>query len=288
MNKILLGVFIMMAFAGMSAYAEPGSFATFKVGDVTLTALSDVSGETNTEKLIGYDEKQKEKLTPTDKVGFYENAFIVTTKGKNVLVDTGMGKGAGKMADAMAKANIPADKIDIVILTHMHGDHIGGLLTDGKVSFPKAELWISALEKKYWYDDNKDKDGNFALARNVIDAYGKKVKTFNFGDKITPEIMSMGAVGHTPGHTAYLIASGDDKLLIWGDIVHVTEVQFPLPQIAIKYDIDPEQAVKTRMKIMNDAVKNNWRIAGMHLPFPAVGKIAKKGDGFEWQPEKSK
>ena len=280
MKRLLWGLLIMV-FIGGTAFAETGDYAAFKVGDIKVIALSDSYGTGNTGNLIGYTAEQKSKYTPNDKTTSSINAFVIVTKSKTVLIDAGLGKDIGKMFDALAKAGVKPEKINIVALTHMHNDHIGGLLTDGKRSFSKAKLWVSTPEKMYWYDEIKGEN-----AIKVINAYGKKVKLFNFGDKITPEIVSVETVGHTPGHASYLITSGNSKLLIWGDLMHVSEVQFPLPQIAITYDVDSKTAVSTRTRILEEAVKNKWRIAGMHLPFPGIGSVEKDGDGYKWIPEK--
>ncbi|MDR0453945.1 MAG: MBL fold metallo-hydrolase [Deferribacteraceae bacterium] len=280
MRVLISALLIIVAMSGV-ALSETGGFAAFTVGGVKVISLSDTYGNGDTSKLIGYTAEQKAKYTPDDKIIFSVNAYLVVTKNKTVLIDAGMGKNAGKMFDALTKAGVNPKNINIVAITHMHGDHIGGLLTDGKPSFPNAELWISAPEKKYWYDETKNES-----AVKAIDAYGKKVKLFKQGDKITPEIASLETIGHTPGHTSYLLTSGSDSLLIWGDLMHVYEVQFPLPQIAITYDTDAKTAVSSRLRILDEAVKNKWRIAGVHLPFPGIGYATKDGDGYKWNPDK--
>lgn len=289
----ILAVFMFVTAFATGAFAwVSGDFANYKVGDFTVIALADVIRDGNTNDLIGYTPEQKAKLTPDGKVKGGVNAFVVKTGDKIILVDTGLGKTmGGNVAGALQKAGITPDKVNLVILTHMHVDHVSGLVADGKPVFTNAEVWVSAPEKEYWYDNSKMRaaprgsEGSFIMARDALDPYGKKVKTFQFGTEIVPGIRSVAAVGHTPGHTAYMVTSGSDKLLIWGDIVHVVEVQFPLPGVAIKYDVDPKTAVETRKQFMKDAADGNYRIAGMHLPFPGVGKVTKSGDGYKWNPE---
>ncbi|MDR2884872.1 MAG: MBL fold metallo-hydrolase [Deferribacteraceae bacterium] len=270
--------------ANVAYAAKAGDFGTFNVGNLKLTTLVDVSGVGDTSKLIGYTEEMSKKYTPDGKIGFYVNAFIVQTKDKNILVDTGFGAAAnGQLIAAVANAGLTPDKIDIIVLTHMHTDHIGGLLTkDIKPAFPNATLMISKPEKDYW-SGMVGMSEQVQMAKAVIRAYGAKVKTFNFGEKIIPEILTMDAVGHTAGHTAYLL---NNELLIWGDIVHVAEVQMAQPGVSIAYDSDPVKAAETRIRIMNEVVKNKWSVAGMHLAFPAIGTLEKKGEGFIWVPKK--
>jgi glyoxylase-like metal-dependent hydrolase (beta-lactamase superfamily II) len=169
-------------------------------------------------------------------------------------------------------------------MTHLHGDHIGGLLRDGKPAFPNADLYLSQAEYDYWINNEQNQ------ARNVLIAYKDKVKLFvpeELGSKkanLFPGFQGITAYGHTPGHTAYLIESNESKLLIWGDIAHVMAIQIPIPEVAVTYDSDAKQAIEYRKKILDYVSKNKIPVGGMHIIFPAIGNIKSAQEGYEFTP----
>ncbi|MDR3339412.1 MAG: MBL fold metallo-hydrolase [Candidatus Symbiothrix sp.] len=233
-------------------------------------------GAGNTQTLIGVTPELIQKYLP-DGFRTEVNAFLVKTPEKTILIDAGLGQGLSKNLKTL---NVQAGQIDIILLTHMHGDHIGGLLSDEKKVFPNADLFLSKPEYDYWIkSDNK-------RAKTVLEAYKDRLKLFQPvepGSKkqnLFPGIQGIAAYGHTPGHTAYLLESGSSKLLIWGDLTHVMAIQMPHPEIAMTYDVDAKQAINSRKKLLEFVAKNNIPVAGMHILFPAVGEVKTDGQGY--------
>ena len=261
-------------------YSFPGSYGT-------VISLYDFNGTANPDLLIGGNKHDINSLVPSKILKSNVSAFLFkSSDGKNILFDTGFGvsgKPGGKLLQALKEINISPADIDVVMLTHMHSDHIGGLLdTNGKPRFPTAVIYVADAERDYWFSDNHKNAlpaanrGNFDKARKALSAYGDKVLTFTPskefpGINLLPHITAIDASGHTPGHTAYIIGG---RKLIMGDIVHFAEVQFSKPYISVKYDVDPDAARETRIRLFKMAVEKKLQIYGMHLPFPAKGSIS--------------
>lgn len=210
------------------------------------------------------------------------NVFLIKASGKNILVDTGFGN---TIFEKMEKQGVKPDQIDAVLLTHLHGDHIGGLQKDGRPLFPKAKIYL----------DNRERDHFTRIAPNegavaALKAYGSNVITFDAMQlgpiyrEVFPGICAIAAYGHTPGHTAYLLGSGRDKLLIAGDFLHVALVQFPNPDISATYDVDQRAAAVSRRQILNFAATNKFPIGGMHVVYPGIGNVEADGNGYKFIP----
>ncbi len=248
------------------------------LGEMEVIALLDVRNEGKPEILVGLTQAQTDQYLKPGALKNSINAFAVKKGGMTFLFDTGLGKSGarkGEVLESLAQAGIQPGDVDAVFITHFHGDHIGGLLENGKPVFPKARLLVPKVEL--------DSKGG-AKAVDFYQAYGGKAGTFEFGEEVYPGIMPLDARGHTPGHTAFKLESGGGRLLIVGDLIHFANVQMPLPEIAVTYDSDPKQAVASRKKYFDLAAGDNLAVAGMHLPFPGWGWLKKDGSGYGFKP----
>ena len=221
---------------------------------------------------------------------------MIRTGGKLVLVDAGsgdlLGASFGQLIKSLQNAGVQPEQIDAVLLTHLHPDHVGGLMRNGNMVFPNATIYMAKSESDFWLTPEALKNAPaaykpfFEYAQNAALPYVKagKVKTFHSGDVLFPGITASVSAGHTAGHTSYVIESNGDKMLILGDLIHAQAVQFADPGIAIGYDSDPKAAVSTRKRVFDDAVKGKYLVAGAHLSFPGVGHIKANGNGYSWIP----
>jgi beta-aspartyl-peptidase (threonine type) len=246
---------------------------TYKIGLFEITLLSESQGQGNKSILIDATPEMLQKYAPEGVFPNGTNAFFVKTPDRNILIDAGFGR---NLFNNLQAIGVTPEHVDIVLLTHMHGDHIGGMLRDRKPSFPNAHVYIAQPEVEYWSGDGRGQQ-----ARDVIAAYKDKLHVFQ-PEEISREGMSLmagirgvAAYGHTPGHTAYLVESGNEKLLIWGDLTHAMAIQMPYPQVAVTYDVDPKDATAYRKKILEYVEKNKIPVAGMHIAFPGTGTITK-------------
>ncbi|MCD8179407.1 MAG: MBL fold metallo-hydrolase [Tannerellaceae bacterium] len=261
---------------------------TYRVGEFKISLLSEAQQNASPGILIGVTSDILNKYVPTGSFRNAMNAYLVQTKDKNILIDTGLGKNIYRNLYGLG---ITSDQIDIILITHMHGDHIGGMLQEGEVMFPNADIYLPQPEYDYWTSDDEmyqvPESGrmSFTFSRQVIDAYAGRLHLFmpcaleDLNSWLFPGIQPIQAYGHTPGHTVYLLESGNSKLLIWGDLTHAMAVQMPHPEIAVTYDVNPEQAIQSREKILEFVTKNYISIAGMHIAYPGMGRIAANPEG---------
>ncbi|GAB6010920.1 MBL fold metallo-hydrolase [Viscerimonas tarda] len=276
----LLCLFIMIMFVGSIAAQEGQSVITFELGNFKISALSEGGGEGNSKLLVGATEEMLQKYLPKGAFPLETVVYLIQTPDKNILVDTGHGR---KLFDNLESLRVKPEQIDIVLLTHMHGDHIGGLLRNGQLAFPNAELYIAQAEHDYWMSSPRGKQ-----AQDVIAAYKNQLHLFvpdELGGKTTsflPNIQAIATYGHTPGHTSYLVESADAKLLIWGDITHASPIQFPQPEVALSFDTDSKQAIQTRKKLLEYVSENKIPVGGMHIVFPSIGHVSAEQGGYKF------
>lgn len=222
------------------------------------------------------------------------NTFLVNTGDKLVMVDCGgakmLGPTAGRMPAALAQLGIEPAQVDEVYITHMHGDHLHGAVTpEGASVLPKAILRIAKLDVDYWGSaqveaaapDNQK--GRFVAAKRAMAAYGDRLQPFELGAELTPGIRSVNAVGHTPGHSCYMVTSGAARLLLLGDTLHVAPVQFPRPEVTVAFDFNADGARERRRALFDMAAKDNILIGAVHLPFPGIGRLRSKEAGFTYE-----
>jgi len=279
-KKMALG-FLLGAIAAGGFASETDGIYTYKVGKFEVSMLVETQRTGNAGILIGVDEALSQYIPES---GFMHstNTFLIKTPKQNILVDTGFG---GAVFEKIKKLGVEPDKVDAVLLTHMHGDHIGGLQKDGKALFSKAKVYVAAKDREYFTKTQVNDGAVAALA-----PYGSRVVTFEPGElgarikDLLPGIKPIAAYGHTPGHTAFLVEDGKGKLLIAGDFLHVALVQFPAPDVSASYDVDPKAAAATRRQLLDYAAKNKIPVGGMHIVYPAVGNVETAGNGFKFAP----
>jgi glyoxylase-like metal-dependent hydrolase (beta-lactamase superfamily II) len=263
----------------------------WKAGDMSVTIIQDLPGEMPISIFSGpASETEKSKYFTDGKAEAGISAFLLRADDKIVLFDTGTGtmfKSPGKLPETLAILGVKPEDVDFVLLTHMHTDHIGGLMREGKRAFPKAKVMVSKPELESWLAlaEKDAANANAALVKTVVAAYGTDVlPPFAFGDTVLQGVTALNASGHTPGHTAFQLTAGGKSLLIVGDLIHAMSLQFPLPDECASYDMNPPQAILARKHVFTFAAQNKTPITGIHFPFAnAVGTVKKDGSGWKFE-----
>jgi len=259
-----------------------GSYS-YKVGKIMVHTLIDAEREGNTGILVGADADILERLIPETGFSHSTNVFLVKTPTQNILIDTGF----GNTIEKMQQFGVAPEQIDAVLITHLHGDHIGGLQKDGAAIFPNAKIYISEKELEFFTQTQVNQGAVTALAPYTT---ADNVVAFNPAElgstlnEILPGIKPIANYGHTPGHTAFLVEDGRNKLIIAGDFLHIALVQFAYPEISATYDMDRDAAAVSRRQILEYAAANKIPIGGMHIVNPGIGNVEKDGDGFKFVP----
>uniref|UniRef100_UPI00333F8E82 MBL fold metallo-hydrolase n=1 Tax=Castellaniella defragrans TaxID=75697 RepID=UPI00333F8E82 len=283
--------------------AQAPGFYRMALGDFVVTALYDGSTSLSPALLSGASAADIQGLlaamfVPADPgVQTAVNAYLVQSGQHIVLVDTGGGtclsQAAGKLSDNLHAAGFQPEQVDAVLLTHLHPDHACGLLTpEGARRFPNASVYAARAEADFWLDTAvaaqapANAQPTFQKARDAVAPYlaAGKFVTYQPDDTLLPGIQAVPTPGHTPGHTSYLFTSGQQSLLVWGDIVHSHAVQFARPEVVIAFDADSAQAIASRKKIFAEAARDRLWVAGAHLPFPGLGHVRAEGQGYAWVP----
>lgn len=272
------------------------------LGSFEVTALYDGAIDLDQKLLKSIAKRDIQRLLARQflkgpKVQTAVNAYLVNTGSKLVLVDAGaaklFGPGLGNIVDNLKAAGYTPEQVDTVLVTHLHGDHVNGLVSaEGKAVFTKAEVWSAKADNDFWLSEEiaakapTEAQGFFKMARDAAAPYlaAGKWKTFDSDRELLAGVSSVDTHGHTPGHVSYRFVSGEDRLLILGDLVHNHAVQFARPDVAIEFDVDPKQAVVARKRIFFQAAKEKLMVAGMHLPFPGIGHVRKEPKGYAWVP----
>ncbi len=271
-----------------------------RIGDIIVTALSDGMAVRDYQMMRGVpSELAADHLAAAFRETFVLsiNAFLIYSAGRLALIDTGsgtyLGPDAGHLAANLTSAGVKPDQIDTILLTHMHPDHSAGLTNreTGQANFPGAELIVHEDEPKHWFDDSamsrgtqREQEMMFQQARDQTAPYLDQMKTFTRGD-VFPGVTAVPCPGHTPGHTGFLVESDGQALLIWGDIVHMPEVQVTRPEVSMVVDVDPALAEASRRRVFDMVSSERLLVTGMHLHYPGFGHVAKSSDGYRFVPE---
>lgn len=294
--------------AAPMADKQAPSFYRYKVGDVQVTAVADGSLTFDLNDSFVLNAKKDEvnaaldkAFLPKDKMTLLFTPLAINTGGKTVVIDTGMGGAAfasskgvnGQFVTNLTAAGIDPKSVDMVVISHFHGDHINGLLNaDNTPAFPNAELLVPAVEWKYFMDDgemSRAPEGRmqtvFKNARRVLEAGLKKKATpYEWGKEVAPGLLAVETIGHTPGHTSYVLSSGSDKVFIQSDVTNHPALFVVNPGWRAFFDQDPAQAEITRRKTYDMLVAEKMRVQGFHYPFPGLGNVVKDGDGYRLVP----
>jgi glyoxylase-like metal-dependent hydrolase (beta-lactamase superfamily II) len=292
--------------AAPAAGKQAAGIYRYKIGDFEVTQIADgartfpmpdnfVSGAA--------PQEAKKALTdaymPEGKLTIMFNPMVVNTGSKLVLIDTGNGEGAfeqtkgqvGQLKGNLQAAGIDPKSIDIVLISHMHGDHINGIRNkDGSLAFPNAEIMVPAGEAAFWLDDANMSKANpynknyFPNPKKVFTGIENKMTKYEWGKEIIPGIHSIATPGHTPGHTSFMIQSGSGKLLVQSDVCNNPALFMDHTDWIAPFDNDPELTLKTRHKFYDMASSEKVLVAGYHFSFPAVGHVEKNGKNFRLVP----
>lgn len=272
------------------------------LGDFEITAIGDGTVKLPVTKLLhGKAEQHSKQLQANflgDEVDTSVNAYLINTGSKLVLVDTGAGKlfgpTLGNVLANLKAAGYQPEQVDAVLITHMHPDHVGGLMAGEQRAFPNATLHIDKKDVDFWLSKaNMDAapEGNkgfFQGAMASVNPYvaAGKLKPFEGNTELLPGIRAQAANGHTPGHTVFVAESQGQKIAFWGDLMHVAAVQFNDPSVTIAFDTDSKAARAQRERAFADAAKNGTLVGVTHVSFPGLGRLVKTADGkrYTWVP----
>jgi glyoxylase-like metal-dependent hydrolase (beta-lactamase superfamily II) len=280
--------------------SAPGYYRMM-LGDFEVTALSDGTVALPVDKLLTHTSPaQVDKALGAAflkaPVETSVNAYLINTGTHLVLVDAGaaglFGPTLGRLLANLKASGYQPDQVDAVLITHMHADHVGGLMAGDALAFPNATVHADKHDADFWLSQaNLDKapaDAKdfFKGAMASLNPYLKagKFKPFDGDTDLVPGIRAHAARGHTPGHTTYSVESRGQKLVLWGDLMHVAAVQFAQPSVTIKFDTDSKAAAAQRKKAYAEAARAGHWVAAAHLAFPGIGHVRSEGKGYTFVP----
>lgn len=267
-----------------SAVTNGGGFNRFKLGDFTLMVVSD--GQTppgatfpnwgaNEGRQADFEQTLRENFIDPNKFVNNFNPMVVDTGKNKILIDTGRGQGGQLVANLTAAGIKPSD-IDTVFITHGHGDHIGGLLTNGQPTFPNAKLVMGETEMKFWL-------GQATPPANLV-ALKDRFALIGANQEIVSGLTTVSTPGHTVGHMSVLVASGNQQMMHYGDAAGHWILSLRYPEHFLGFDSDKAQVVKTRAELFAKAAAEKHLVVGYHFPWPAAGYVRKAANGYEFVP----
>jgi glyoxylase-like metal-dependent hydrolase (beta-lactamase superfamily II) len=247
------------------------------VSDTALTAALAEAGSSRVGLALGY------------------NCLCVETGDETIIIDTGLGRNfqgygpelsvhVGNLGLALEQANLSPSDISTVILTHLHQDHVRGAVWSGEVTFPFAKHIVHTTEVAFWRNslERAENADHVAVVASALALFDRQLHAVPYDCEIVPGIRTIAAPGHTPGHMAVLMYSDGQQLLCVGDLFY-DALQLRQPNWWTRYDLDPRQSVHTRRELVTWAANEEILVHAYHMPFPGIGRIRRKGQGFEWQ-----
>src|SRR5712671_4038378 len=290
------------------AGAQAPGFYRYKVGSYECTSINDGARSFPMPDAFVKNVPKEEALAaaeaaymPKGMVTVPFNPQLINTGSKMVLIDCGNGvaalegsKGAaGRTLLNLQAAGVDPKSIDVVLMSHLHPDHTNGIrLADGSMAFPNAEIMVPAKDWEFWTSEenaskaqsNEMMKNYFANVKKIYAGIESKVTRYDWGKEVAPGITSVEASGHTPGHTAFVVASGNSKILIQSDVTNIPEFFLRNPDWHVMYDVDPTQAQATRHKFYDMAAAEKALVVGFHFTFPSIGHVEKDGTKYRLVP----
>jgi len=263
-----------------------------KVGDIEVFILKDGETEFGVETFSGTNQSEINELLKVNHRKSIEtnfNAFLIKSGGKNILIDAGagtlFGPVAGNLSKALAEIGVINDDISNIIATHLHPDHIGGMISEtGEQVFKNAALTLTQDEYSFWNKEENFKsnpeDQNLPLS--VLAAYSENLNLTSGNADLGLGLSAIDLPGHTAGHIGIMISSGNDQMAIVGDIIHAQYLQINNPEIGVVFDQDVDQARQSRKKILDILAGEKMIFTGGHLLSPAIGYVEYKGLNYSW------
>lgn len=284
-----------------SAMAQSAGFNKYKVGSIDVCGIADgVNTLPLPDRFV--TNVAKEEVSKAlqgagldgEKLSIPFNPVVFQNGNRIVLIDTGMGPAmnaqtpaVGNTVKNLTAAGYDPGKITDVVISHFHADHINGLVNGNNPTFPNAQVWVPAPEWKYWTDEGEAsrapdaRKGAFANVKRVFaDGLKNKVTQYEHGKEVVPGLTSLATIGHTPGHTSFVLASGNDKVFIQSDVTNIPALFVTNPGWHVMFDQDAKQAEETRRKTYDMVSAEKLLVQGFHFPFPARGRIEKAGNGY--------
>lgn len=284
--------------------SQKANHYSYKVGDITITAIADGHRTAPLEDGFIRNASRDEVNAaleayglPKDQITILFTPIVIDTGRHRVLVDTGMGAAAAKQPNAtfgfltqnMKAAGIEPDSIDLVIISHFHGDHVNGLWAEpGVAAFPKAHITVPEREWAFWMDDGemgRAPAGRmadlFKNNRRVFDPIKNTVQQHAWEKEVVPGITAVGTPGHSIGHTSYMVTSGNDRVFVQSDVTNHPALFVRHPGWHAAFDQDPAQAEATRRRIYDMLVAEKLPVQAFHYPFPGRARVEKAGSGYK-------
>jgi len=307
--------FLMIGFAALSLLARPEparsgapmakgqapGWYRMSLGDFEVTALLDGTLPLPAEQLLTNTTAAKTRRALhrehlKDPIETSVNAYLVNTGSELVLIDAGtsnlFGPSLGKLVSNLKASGYKPEQVDEIYVTHLHPDHAGGVSAGNKPLFPKAIVRAAKAEGEFWLTpanlekvppDQRDMFKGVMTAMAPYVSAGK-YKPFEGDVELVPGVRAVASAGHTPGHTFYVVESKGEKMVVWGDLMHMAAVQFPEPSVTIQFDVDSKKAAGQRKRAYADAAKNGYYVAVAHISFPGIGHVIADGKGYRWVP----
>jgi glyoxylase-like metal-dependent hydrolase (beta-lactamase superfamily II) len=283
-----------------------GKAFKYKVGDIGIVVVAD-GGRTapvrddfvGNASLAEVQAALAKASWPTDKLTTTYTPVVVQTGGKNYLIDAGNGPdaleasngSAGYLADSLAKAGLTIGDIDVVVISHFHGDHVNGLISKGGEVFPKAQILVPEVEWKFWMDDGemaRAEKGRmtdlFKNNRRIFEGLKNRVTPYAWDKDIAPGLLAVGTPGHSIGHTSFIVSSGGKSVYVQSDLTNHVALFVANPQWQASFDQDPKKTVETRIRVYDMLVNEHMPIQAFHHPFPGYNYVERDGKGYRLVP----